>query len=290
MSDSQPGVGDCVPQPTYHAEQQCKHLQEFRTCQTSESRQPLLLCILWAISSTRTLPWNTPDFSSSSSAIDRLQPLHRESLCPPGDTLIPPAEVSLFPTTKCTNGVDRCDLFPGSEHPSSLPACGGTSTAPIPSTLVGSKTGGGRLRVSVTNQSNIRCLQLGRLSGCPRNGRRDNSHLRKSEARPGTYRSAEPDDLLAQRENRHRNYCLVLLFSSSSTQDVRSHSISIPSAPLTYTSFSYMGQNVKNVYFRLFGVCVCVGGGGASMIRLGLFCFPAILSPISMIMSNTEAI
>ena len=33
--------------------------------------------------------------------------------------------------------------------------------------------------------------------------------------------------------------------------------------------------------------CVCWGGGGASMIRLGLFCFPAILS---MIMSNKETI
>ena len=49
-----------------------------------------------------------------------------------------------------------------------------------------------------------------------------------------------------------------------------------------------MGQNVKKMYFWLFGVCV--GVGGALMIRLGLFCFPAILSPISMIMSNTETI
>ena len=39
--------------------------------------------------------------------------------------------------------------------------------------------------------------------------------------------------------------------------------------------FLYMGQNGKNLYFWLFGVCV--GGGGASMIRLGLFCFPVKL-------------
>ena len=76
MRDSQTGVGDCVPQPTYQtvkpetvllplppdAEQQCRQLQEFRTCRTSESRQPPLLCSLSAISSTRTLPWNTPEF------------------------------------------------------------------------------------------------------------------------------------------------------------------------------------------------------------------------------------
>ena len=47
-----------------------------------------------------------------------------------------------------------------------------------------------------------------------------------------------------------------------------------------------MGQNAKNVYFWLFGVCVW----GASMIRLDLFCFPDILSPISMTMSNKETI
>ena len=32
------------------------------------------------------------------------------------------------------------------------------------------------------------------------------------------------------------------------------------------------------------------GPGGPSMIRLGLSCFPAILPPISMYMSNKEAI
>ena len=47
------------------------------------------------------------------------------------------------------------------------------------------------------------------------------------------------------------------------------------------TSFSYMGQNVKYIY--IFGYLMDPGGGGgASMIRLDLSCFPAILSPISM--------
>ena len=196
MSESQPGVDDGVPQPTYQtvkpetvllllptdAEQLCRQLQEIRTCRTSESRQPLLLCSLSAISFTHTPP--TPEFSSSSSLVARFQPLRRESLRLSGGTLIvPPADVSLFLTTKCTNGVGRCDMFPGSEDPSSFPACWGTSAAPIPSMLVDSETGGGRLRVSVTDQLKIRCLRLGRLSGCVRNCRRVRSHLRKSDAR-----------------------------------------------------------------------------------------------------------
>ena len=44
------------------------------------------------------------------------------------------------------------------------------------------------------------------------------------------------------------------------------------------TSFPYMSQNVKKyIYFGLFRGPR--GGGGSSMIRLGLSCFPAILSP-----------
>ena len=134
-----------MPQPTYQtvkpetvllplptdAEQQCRQLQKIRTCHTSESRQPLLLCSLSAISFMRTPPWNTPEFSSS---VDHFQPLRRESLRPSGDTwIVPLADVPLFLTTKCTNRVGHCDLFPGSEDPSSLPACGGTAAAPIPS-------------------------------------------------------------------------------------------------------------------------------------------------------------
>ena len=53
------------------AEQQCRQLQEIRTWRTSESRQPLLCCSLSAISFTLT-----PEFSLSSSPVDRSQPLH----------------------------------------------------------------------------------------------------------------------------------------------------------------------------------------------------------------------
>ena len=47
------------------------------------------------------------------------------------------------------------------------------------------------------------------------------------------------------------------------------------------TSFSFMSQNVKkNVYFG----AILGALRGSSMIRLGLSCSPAILSPISMYM------
>ena len=201
------------------AEQQCRQLQEIRTCRTSESRQPLLFCSLSAISFTLTPP--TPEFSSSSSSVDRSQPLHRESLRPSGDALIVPTpDVSLFLTTKFINGVSRCVVFPGSEDPcSSFSTCGGISAALIPSTLVDSNTGG-RLLVSDTDQLKFRCLQLGRLSRCVRNCRRIRSQLCKSDARPVMYRSTEPDHLRFQRKRRRRSCCPVLLFSSSSTQDV----------------------------------------------------------------------
>ena len=46
--------------------------------------------------------------------------------------------------------------------------------------------------------------------------------------------------------------------------------------------FSYIGQNVNKIY--IFGYLGGPGGGGTSMIRLRISCFPAILSPISMCM------
>ena len=50
------------------------------------------------------------------------------------------------------------------------------------------------------------------------------------------------------------------------------------------TSFSYIGQHVNKIY--MFGY---LGGGGGpwgefSMIRLGLYCSPVFISPISMYM------
>ena len=86
---SQLGIYDGVPQTTLKAgklqtvrfpwltdsEQQCRQLQEIRTCRTSKSRQPFWCNNLYSISFTLTPP--TPVSSSSSSPVDRSQPLHR---------------------------------------------------------------------------------------------------------------------------------------------------------------------------------------------------------------------
>ena len=58
-----------VVPPSPDIEQQCRQLQDFRTCRTPESRQPPLLCSLSAVSSTRMVPWKPPEFPSSSSSI-----------------------------------------------------------------------------------------------------------------------------------------------------------------------------------------------------------------------------
>ena len=58
-----------VVPPSPDIEQQCRQLQDFRTCRTPESRQPPLLCSLSAVSSTHMVPWKPPEFPSSSSSI-----------------------------------------------------------------------------------------------------------------------------------------------------------------------------------------------------------------------------
>ena len=312
---SQPRKHDGVPQTTHQTvklltvllplfadtEQQCRQLQEIRTCRTSESRQPLLCCSLSATSFTLTPP--TPESSSSSSPVDHSEPLHRESLRPSGDAwVVPPPDVALFLTTRYINGVSHCVVFPGLEDPccscscstrgstslalipptpesssssspvdhsqplhreslrtsgdawivpppdvslfltmryingvsrcvvflgSEDPCCsssfstrGGTSVALIPSTLVDSETGGGRLRVSDTDQPKFRCLRLGRMSVCVRKCRRIRSQLRISDAQPVMYRPTETDHPRFQKKRRRRSCCPVLLCSSPLTRDV----------------------------------------------------------------------
>ena len=56
--------------------------------------------------------------------VDRFQPLRRESSRPTGDTLLrPPPDDCLCPGVDTLDAVGRCEPFPGSEYPSSLPAC-----------------------------------------------------------------------------------------------------------------------------------------------------------------------
>ena len=112
-----------VPPPP-DIEQPCNQLQDFLTCRTPESRQPSLLCSLSASSSVRTLPRKLPEFSSPSFSIDRFQPLRGNSSPPMGKALLPPpADHCLFPDLDDTDIAVRCGTFPGSECPSSLPAC-----------------------------------------------------------------------------------------------------------------------------------------------------------------------
>ena len=106
-----------------------------------------------------------------------------------------------------------CEPF--QEHPSSLPACvtfrlalsaGPDPPVPLTGTVVRIST---KLPEGSLTSASVRNL------GPVRTGHRSQT------------------DLLFPMETRHRDYCLVLLFSSSSTQDVGSRSVSILSAPLT---------------------------------------------------------
>ena len=52
----------------------------------------------------------------------RFQPFCRESSRPTGDALLlPPADDCLFPDVDAPETVGRCEPFPGSDYPSSLP-------------------------------------------------------------------------------------------------------------------------------------------------------------------------
>ena len=123
---SQVRIYDGIPQTTHQTvklqtvllplfadvEQQCRQLQEIRTCRTSESRQSLLYNSLSATSFT-LMP---PTRESSSSSVDRSQPLHRESLRPSGDAgIVPPPDVALSLSMRYIDGVSRCVVFTGSK-------------------------------------------------------------------------------------------------------------------------------------------------------------------------------
>ena len=105
-------------------------------CRTSESHQPLSSTNLSATSFTLTPP--IPESSSSSSPVDRLQPLHRESLCPLCDAgLSPLPHIAASLTMSFISGVHRCVVFTGSEDPRcscSGSTRGNTSLAPFPPT------------------------------------------------------------------------------------------------------------------------------------------------------------
>ena len=125
-----------VDAPSPDIEQPCIQLQDSPTYELPESRQPWLFWNLSAISvklivflrstepSTHTPPRRLPDFSSSSSSIDRFRPLLRESSRLTGDALLPPpADDCLCPVVDAPYTVGCCKPFPGSGYLSSLPEC-----------------------------------------------------------------------------------------------------------------------------------------------------------------------
>ena len=105
-------------------EQPCKQLHDFLTCQTPESRQSSFWLSLSASSSALTLPRNPAKFSSSSFSLNRYPPLRGNKSPLAGGALLPPlADDCLCLGLDDPNTAGRCEPFPGSEYPSSLPAC-----------------------------------------------------------------------------------------------------------------------------------------------------------------------
>ena len=105
-------------------EQPVKQLHDFLTYRTPESRQSSLLLSLSASSSALTLPRNPAKFSSSSFSLDRYPPLRGNKSPLAGEALLPPpGDDCLFPGLDDPHTAGRCEPFPGSEYPSSLPAC-----------------------------------------------------------------------------------------------------------------------------------------------------------------------
>ena len=154
-SGSQPRIHDGIPGETQmvmlqtvllplfpEIEQQCKQLRDIQTRRTSQSRRPLGCNNLSATSFMLTPP--TPESSSSSSPVDRSQPLHRESLHPSGDARIsPPSHVPASLTMSFISGVHRCVMFTGSEDPRcscSGSMRGNTSLALFPPTPEGTSS------------------------------------------------------------------------------------------------------------------------------------------------------
>ena len=112
-----------VPPPP-DIERPVMKLHDFLTHRTPETCLSSLLISLSASSSTLMLPRNPAKFSSSSFSLDRLQPLRERISHPMGEALLPPpADDCLIPCLDDPNTAVRCETFPGSEYPASLPAC-----------------------------------------------------------------------------------------------------------------------------------------------------------------------
>ena len=123
-TDADSMVTPFVVPPPPDIERPVMKLDDFLTHRTPESCLSSLLISLSASSSALTLPRNPAKFSSSSFSLDRLQPLRGKISPPTGEALLPPpADDCLIPCLDDPNTAVRCETFPGSEYPFSLPAC-----------------------------------------------------------------------------------------------------------------------------------------------------------------------
>ena len=109
--------------PDLGMEREVMQPQDLQTYRTSESRPSFSLFSLSASSSTLTPTQKPVKFLSSSSSIDRSQPLGGTTSPPPGEALLLPlADDSLIPGLEDPNTAVRREPFPGSKSPCYLPA------------------------------------------------------------------------------------------------------------------------------------------------------------------------
>ena len=112
------GVNTSTPfvvPPALDIERPVMQLHDFLSYRTPESR---------LFSSALSLPRNPAKFSSFSFSLDCFQLLRGKTSPPTDEALLPPpADNCLVPGLDDPNTAVRCEPFPGSEYPSSLPVC-----------------------------------------------------------------------------------------------------------------------------------------------------------------------
>ena len=144
----------------------------------------------------------TPEGTSSSSPLDRLQPLHRDSLRPSGDAGIsPPPYVATSLTGSYISVVNRSVVFTGSE-----------ALLLLLLLLL--------LLFLVDAKKHTVCTQVVLVLSQTRGGTSAALSLRRSDARAVVYRLTKPDHLRLQKKRRRRSCCPVFLCSSPSTREV----------------------------------------------------------------------
>ena len=178
---------------------------------------------------------NPAKFSSSSFSLDRYPPLRGNKLPLAREVLLPPpADDCLFPGLDDPNTACWCEPFPGSEYPSSVPACttvravlsAGPSGAPD---WVGCQNlyDTAREIIDLCN-CHIFVRPLRRDDFPIRRIRRDNTSSPRYAQILGS-----PAICCVPMETRHKDCCLFL-FSPSSTRDVGSRSVSSLGVPFTF--------------------------------------------------------